>query len=187
MEELKLEIGLKNDDIVCITIGELNENKNHKTILNAIKMLNNDKIHLLICGEGNEKHKLEMMAEEYNIKNQVHFLGFRDDINKLLSLSDIFIQMSYREGLSRSIMEAMSYGLPCIVSKIRGNEDLIEENKGGYLCVPNDESDLAYKLNILINKKDLRKQMKYINKQNVKKYDVNIVEKELRKIYEEFK
>ena len=63
----------------------------------------------------------------------VHFLGYRNDVKELYEMSDCFVMPFFREGLSRSIMEAMASGLPCIVSDIRGNRDLIDDKKGGYL------------------------------------------------------
>ena len=63
------------------------------------------------------------MAEQKNVK--LHLLGYRTDISELYNSADIFVFPSIREGLSVSLMEAMASGLPCIVSKIRGNVDLI--------------------------------------------------------------
>ena len=70
--------------------------------------------------------------------NQVHLLGYRRDISKLCNSADIYVMPSLQEGLSVALMEAMSCGKPVIVSKIRGNVDLIDEGKGGYLVEAKD-------------------------------------------------
>src|SRR5699024_7176133 len=121
------------DDILLFSIGELNNNKNHEIILKAIAKAENKNIHYAIAGQGLLKLGLHELAIALNISSQIHFLGYRKDIPELLSAADIFVFPSLREGLSVSLMEAMASGLPVIASDIRGNIDLIDVNKGGYL------------------------------------------------------
>lgn len=181
--EYREKLNLSQDDIVLIAVGELNKNKNYKTIIKAINQLENRKIHLLICGEGKEKKKMIKLVEKYKLNNNVHFLGFRNDVMKLLLTSDIFIQASYREGLSRAIMEAMSAGLPCIASRIRGNIDLLEDNKGGTLNDVNSIKEFSNSILKLAKDKNLRTTMGEFNKRAIRKYDTENVKKELLEIY----
>lgn len=181
--KIREKLGLSIDDIVCISAGELNNNKNNIIILEALNMLKNSKIHYLLCGVGNLKEKLFQYSLENNLEKNVHFLGYRDDVKELLKVSDIFIMPSFREGLSRSIMEAMASGLPCVVSNIRGNRDLIENEKGGFLVNPTDSEEFAKKINLLVNNSELREKMKNYNLERIKSFDIKIVEKELEKIY----
>jgi len=185
-KEIKLqELNLSNEKFICITVGELNKNKNHENIIKAIAETKNKNIILLICGLGNKKTRLKKLTEELQVDKQIYFLGFRNDVKQLLEISDVFILASYREGLSRSIMEAMAVGLPCIVSKIRGNVDLIDEEKGGYLINPNKSNEMAIKITNLVNDEKLRNDMGEYNKEKVKQNDIENVKKEMRKIYEE--
>lgn len=184
-EELIKSLNLSKNAIICIAIGDLNKNKNYKTLIRAFSFLKNSDIHLLICGVGNEKNKLENLVHKCNITKQIHFLGYRNDVNELLQISDIFIQCSYREGLSRSIMEAMIVGLPCIVSRIRGNVDLIDEEKGGFLVEPNNYVEIANRIKMLISNEELRKNMGKYNQQKVQQNDIKNIEEEMKKIYEE--
>ena len=71
------------------------------------------------------------------------------DILDLYATADIFVMPSFREGLSRSIMEAMAMGLPCVVSKIRGNVDMVDEENGGFLCFPNDVKSFSEAINVI--------------------------------------
>lgn len=184
-DELLREIKVDNkNSILLISVGELNINKNNEVILQALKLVkNNENIHYIVCGEGNKKRYLEELAQKNQILNNVHFLGYRSDIIALLKSCDIFVMPSFREGLSRSIMEAMSAGLPCIVSKIRGNVDLIEDGKGGYLCAPNSITDFKLAIENLANDKSLRKNMGEYNLEAVLKYDIENIKKEIKKIY----
>lgn len=184
-DELLKELGLNDPVLLLISIGELNRNKNHKIILEALRMIKNQKIHYLVCGTGSEKERLIEIAEKYGIKNNIHFLGYRSDVHQLLKSCDVFIQSSYREGLSRSIMEAMSAGLPCVVSKIRGNVDLIKEGEGGFFCKPDDSDCFAHSINKLANDTELRKTMGTSNLKAIQKFDVENVKEEIRKVYKE--
>ena len=183
--KIREKLGMSIDDIVCISAGELNNNKNNIIILEALNLLKNSKVHYLLCGVGNLKEKLVQYSLENNLEKNVHFLGYRDDVKELLKVSDIFIMPSFREGLSRSIMEAMASGLPCVVSNIRGNKDLIENEKGGFLINPTDIEEFSKKIDLLVNDSELREKMKNYNLERIKSFDIKIIEKELEKIYKE--
>ena len=106
-------------------------------------------------------------------------------MNDVYSLADVFVMASYREGLSRSIMEAMSSGLPCVVSDIRGNRDLIVNKKNGFLVSPDDAEKFSEKIMYLKkNEYELRK-IRENNIFDARKFDINKVKKEIYRIYEE--
>lgn len=184
-KKLKNELKLKTEDIVCISMGDLIKRKNYKIAIEAIFKTNNKNIHYLICGKGPEEENLKKLCKRLNVEEQVHFLGFRSDVKELLQISDIFLFTTLQEGMPRSMMEAMASRLPCISSRIRGNIDLIENGKGGFLEEPNDSEGFAKKINLLANNSKLRKEMKNYNFERIKDFDIKIVEKELEKIYKE--
>lgn len=184
-ESLKEKLGLKKADIICISMGDLILRKNYKVAIEAISKTNNKDINYLICGRGPEEENLKDLCKKLNIEKQVHFLGFRSDIKELLKISDIFLFSTFQEGMPRSMMEAMASGLPCIASKIRGNVDLIENEKGGFLINPTDTEEFSKKINLLVNNSELREKMKNYNLERIKSFDIKIVEKELEKIYKE--
>lgn len=183
-DELLKELGLNDPVVLFISVGELNRNKNHGTVFEALRKIKNQNIHYLVCGIGSEKERLIEIAENYGIKNNIHFLGYRTDVYQLLKSCDVFIQSSYREGLSRSIMEAMSAGLPCVVSKIRGNVDLIKEGEGGFLCKPDDSECFAHSINKLSKDTELRKRMGTSNLKTIQKFDIENVRIQMKEIYE---
>lgn len=182
-EELVNEIGAENDSVLLISIGELNKNKNNEVIIKALGKLKNPKIHYILCGVGDKKDELHALSKEFGLEENIHFLGYRTDIAELLKSCDIFVMPSYREGLSRSLMEAMSAGLSCVVSEIRGNIDLIEEDKGGYLCKPDDVNGFAESINNIIKDEDLRKRMVRFNIEKVKMFDIENIKKKMQRIY----
>lgn len=178
-------LGFNEKDIVCMAIGDLNQNKNFSLCIKAIAETKMKNLHLIICGVGDLQKELEELSVKLNIKNQIHFYGFRNDIKELLNASDIFLISSYREGLSRALMEAMSAGLPCIVSNIRGNVDLIDDKLGGFLLPCNDYIIWSKKIIELSKNSKLRRKMGQENLNKIKKFDLDIVVENLKQIYDE--
>lgn len=183
--KIRESLGLKDDDIVCISMGDLIKRKNYGTAISAIAKCKSTKVHYIICGTGPEQVVLQKLAESLDIQDRIHFLGFRSDIKELLQASDIFLFTTLQEGLPRSLMEAMASGLPCIVSKIRGNVDLIEEGKGGYLCEANNSDSFAEKLLFLIENPNVRKIQSNSNLERIKDFDVKAIKHEVREVYKE--
>lgn len=182
-DEKRAELNIPLDAFVIISVGELNENKNNRIIISALEKLKNKNIHYILCGKGDKKEALKEMAESLGVSENVHFVGYRTDIKALYNASDCFVMPSYREGLSRSAMEAMASGLPCILSDIRGNRDLIENGLGGFLCKPDDASGFSEAITKLFGNSSLCEKMKAYNLKKINDFDTSVVEKEIREIY----
>ena len=136
------ELGIPEDAFFMLSVGELNENKNHKTVIKAMSQLENKNVYYAIAGKGELDSELLALANELGLGERFKLLGFRSDVAELYKAADCFIHPSFREGLPVSIMEAMAAGLPIMASKIRGCMDLIDE-KSGYLFNPNSVQDCA--------------------------------------------
>ena len=129
------ELGYDPEDFLILTVAEMTPNKNHITVLKALSLLKDreefQNIHYLICGRGEMWGSLENSAKELGISEHVNFLGYRADAPDLYRCSDLFAFISYREGLSVALMEAMSSAMPIVCTKIRGNTDLIDDGISG--------------------------------------------------------
>ena len=183
--EKKKELGIPEDTIVLLSVGELNKNKNHLIIVKAVAKLRDKRIHYIICGQGKEKEYLQKESKKLGVERQIHLLGYREDVYKIYKMCDIYLHPSRREGLSVALMEAMAAGLPCIVSDIRGNRDLIDKEKGGLYFKWNNSADALGKIQKLAKDKEKRKRMGIYNKRKIEQYSEKIVEKEIRRIYQE--
>ncbi len=146
--EIRKELEIPEESMLLISIGELNNNKNHETVIKAINGLD---VYYIIAGVGDKMEYLQNLIDEQNMADRIKLLGYRTDVRDLYIASDIFVFPSFREGLSVSLMEAMASGLPCIVSRIRGNIDLIDEN-GGALFSPYDVEDCREQIIEFLNK-----------------------------------
>lgn len=177
------QVGIKDSDIILVSVGELRKLKNHKTIIQAMAKLNNPAVHYVIAGSGSLKDELEALAEELGIRDNVHLLGFCTNVYEILKSSDIFCFPSFREGMPVSLMEAMVAGLPAVVSTVRGNTDLIVPNKGGFLYPSDDVSGFAEGIQKLVQNPELRQSMGKYNKDRIKDYDIRLVKEDLSNIY----
>ncbi len=183
----KKSFNLNEDDKVILTISEMNWNKNYTIMLQAIKILTekNPKIKFISCGSGEWAQKIRDEAKEMGIENNCLFLGFRKDIAKILQITDVFLHASHREGLTLSVMEAMSVGLPCVVSNVRGNRDLIDEGEGGFLVDCEDANSFAEKIEILLTNEEMSEKFGQYNKEKSAQYTVETVKAQLAEIYKE--
>jgi glycosyltransferase involved in cell wall biosynthesis len=177
------ELGIPEDAFVMLSVGELNKNKNHQLVINSIAKLNNPNIYYIICGEGELVSYLKKLIIKLNLGKKVKLLGYRKDILEINKLADVFVFPSFREGLSLALMEAMACENPVICSNIRGNVDLIEEGKGGYLLKPNDMDGFASKIEYLERNREVCSEMGKVNLDNVRKYDKDNIKSRIEEIY----
>ena len=176
------ELDISEDAIIMLSVGELNKNKNHELVLRAMVQLNNPNLHYVIAGRGNLDGYLLQLAEELGVSKQLHLLGFRSDVRELFKMADFYAHPSYREGLSVAVMEAMANGLPVMCSEIRGNVDLIDENKGGYRFSPNNLQTALGALDRMVNC-TTRKMMGDFNLKKAAILDLESVLETMKKIY----
>ncbi|WP_428221788.1 glycosyltransferase [Enterococcus faecium] len=185
-QEKKLDLKIMRDQIILLSVGELNENKNHELVIEGLKNFNNINFKYLICGEGASRERLQSLIKQYKLEDKVELLGFRTDILELLKISDYFIFPSKREGLPVSIMEALACGVPVICSKIRGNSDLVQNNVNGFLFSTDDRESFMHVLTKLLLNKYEKNEVESIKENSIKSvepYSLENVLNELSEIY----
>lgn len=183
--ELRKSLGLKDDDFVLIQVGELNKNKNQIMAIDAMKELikENNNIHLLLVGEGVLEQYYKGKIQKYKLENNIHILGYRTDVPKLMKISNTLLSLSYREGLPVNVIEGMICGLPIIATDCRGNRDLVTNGENGYVVQKKYINELIDKTIELYNNKELCEKMHRSNFKNIKKYCLDNVLKDMDKIY----
>jgi glycosyltransferase involved in cell wall biosynthesis len=156
--EKRRQFGIGDEDVTLTFVGRLVKEKGISELLEAFNIIkrNHKKVKMLIVGGSVEGDRDSISIENIlssfpsSVKNDVYILGLRDDIAEILVASDIFILPSYREGLPRSIIEAMAMGKPIIATDIRGCREEVVNGYNGYLCNPKDSKDLANKIDMLL-------------------------------------
>lgn len=180
-ESLRKDLGFSYDDFIFMSTGQISVRKNHEVIIRALAKINDERVKYLIVGFGELEEKLKQMVFELGLENRVVFAGYRSDVKQLLHVVDAFAFPSLQEGLPVALMEAMAAGLPVVCSRIRGNVDLIENGKGGYLCDAHDIADFAEKMENIV-RNDVS-QMKEINQKTIKNFDRKVVNEDMVNIY----
>ena len=177
------ELGILEDAILLLSVGELNKNKNHEVIIRAVAKINNPKIYYCIAGRGELKNYLENLTKELGISKQIKLLGFRNDIAELLQVTDVFCFPSRREGLGLAAIEAMACGVPLITSYIHGIKDYSQNGVTGYNCLPNDEEGFRQAIENIIVSEEKRKQMGEYNQKFVSCYSIQVINEQMKSLY----
>lgn len=184
-QEIRNKLGIPEIKIILMSVGELTKRKNHMAVIEALACLKEYDILYVVCGDGPMKARLRARAEELGVRERVKLLGFRKDIAELHKMADIFVFPSLQEGLPVALMEAMASGLPIVASRIRGNEDLIQNNRGGYLVKAQDSKQLAEAISKMIKNPEQRDKMEKRNLEIIKHYGQNAVLQKMKEFFNE--
>lgn len=180
--DIRTELGIPKSSFLLLSVGELNENKNHQIILKALSEGKDPSVHYLICGKGPLLQNLTELSGKLGISEQVHFLGYRSDVPDIYSQADVFVLPSYREGLSVASLEAMYCGLPLITSRVRGSADYLQDGISGFLRDAEDAAGFADAIQTLRADPDLRRRCGDRNRKAVLPYCIDHVQPELLRI-----
>lgn len=182
----RADLGIPADATVILSVGELNTNKNHKVVLQALREIHKQNIYYVICGIGNKAQELKDLAKASGLEDRFKLLGYRTDVWQIMKMADLFVFPSFREGLPVSLMEAMAAGLPIIASNTRGNVDLIKNGTDGFLFNPQDVRTLVADINQLLTNKTLQVTFKKAELKKVSLFDQSVVNRQMYNIYRSF-
>lgn len=149
------DIFTEQTKLICM-VGRFSEAKDHPTLIRTMDYLPNN-IHLLLVGEGPLKHEYENLSKEIKVSDRIHFLGFRDDIDRILKTSDVIVLSSHWEGLSLASIEAMASGKPFVASRVPGLEEIVDGY--GLLFTEGDSEELSKIIYKLLNDDDFYKRV----------------------------
>ncbi|MEH6583833.1 MAG: glycosyltransferase family 4 protein [Halioglobus sp.] len=137
---------------VFITVSRLADKKNLERLITAFAKMH--KCHpdsgLVIVGDGRTRGALEALVEQLGLAESVVFLGYRQDIPVLLKTADVYAIPSLREGLPRSLVEAMALAKPVLASHIHGHSEVVTDYQHGRLVDPLSVSDMTAALTYFI-------------------------------------
>lgn len=181
----KKSIGIPENSIMLLSVGEMIERKNHEVIIKALGKLQNKNIYYVICGKGPLKDYLAGLAKELGLEENVIFLGFRKDIPELCNTADISAFPSRIEGLGLAGIEAMAAGVPLVSSNVHGILDYVIDGETGYACDPDDVDGFAKAIDRLANDEALRNEMKKNCLRAVEPFEIKNALRTMWDIYDE--
>ncbi len=181
--QTKQELGVPEDQFFIVSVGEVNQNKNHQLILQVIKLLEDKPIYYGICGKGNGEEILQKKIEDLNLAHKVQMFGYRNDIPDILACADCFTFPSIREGFGIAAIEAMAAGLPVIASNCRGTREYMEHEKNGFLCDVNKIDTFTKAIETLLDDGTKINDMKEKCKKTAEKFSISETEKIMRVVY----
>lgn len=158
--EVRHELGYSPGQVVIAMVARLAPVKNHCLLIETFAKLGstNQNARLLIIGDGDLRGSLEKQVTESRLSDNVKFTGDRSDVDRLLCAADIATLSSQSEGISLTLLEAMSTGLPVVATNVGGNPTIITEGHDGFLVGQDTESYVAA-LGKLAASESLRKTM----------------------------
>jgi len=187
-QAIKRDLNIKTDEKVIGMIAEFNPGKRHIDLINAAKIVikKYPQTKFILVGIGSLKNHFEKLVKKLNISQNFIFTGFSEDIANLLSIINLFVLPSHREGMPRSILEAMASNKPVIATNIRGcREEVVDGETGLLFPIKNPEALADAIIKILSNPELAKKMGQAGRKRVIENFDEKMVlEKEL-KIYQE--
>ena len=147
------KIRSKNDKIVILSLGRFVQQKDWFTALKAIKLLHEKCQNFIyyVVGYGVLEKEIRNWVDANDASGYIDVVIAPKDVNEYYTLVDIYLQTSLFEGLSNTVLEAMSFTLPLVVTDAGDNDKLAIDGENGYLCDVGDIKAIAKKLEILVN------------------------------------
>ena len=182
---LKRDLVIDKDTFVILCVGDLCENKNQIMGIRALNRVlkNYNNVILLLAGKDRLYGKYQVVANEFDIKNKIRFLGYRDDIEKLMKISNMLISCSKLEGMPLDIIEAMMCNIPVVATNCRGTREIIENNVNGFLVDVDDDEKMAKSIIAILNSTNIVELFSRTNDINLEKYKLENVLDEMESIY----
>jgi glycosyltransferase involved in cell wall biosynthesis len=185
--EKKRSLGLNQNGLVIGFIGWLLPIKGPMHLLKAMEDVwqDHDDTILVFIGKGDLDVELRAEALKTSANGRVNFLGWRNDIDEIMPIFDIFVLPSLNEGMGRVLVEAMAAGKPIVASKVGGIPDLVKHEYNGLLVPPGDEKALAASIKQLINDPEKAKMMGQRGRELCNQFTVEAMVEKLDNLYQE--
>lgn len=182
--EYRKSLGIPEDKIMILSVGEITARKNHRIIVEAIDCLpDKEQYVFVVCGSGKETPEGQALMKRAKDRSvDLRLLGFRWDIPEIMHCSDIGAIPSVREGLGLAGIQSLCAEVPVIGSRVQGICDYIEDGKNGFLCNPFDVDAFAQKIHQL-SCSDTREKLARNCFASVQGFDLRISKKRMEEIY----
>jgi glycosyltransferase involved in cell wall biosynthesis len=183
---VRRKLGLPENALIIGTSGRLEPVKGPEFLMAAATSIISQfpNTFFLLAGDGSLRQDLEKKALDFGIEKNIVFLGWREDIAKIISIFDVFCLPSLNEGMGRVLVEAMALGKPIVASNAGGIPDLITHGKNGFLVPPKNSKELAKYIQILLEDKEKRVKMGLAGKKMALNFSKEIMVSKTVELYQ---
>lgn len=185
------ELGISLNSFIIGNVSRLELSKGHMFLLDSFKKVINERkdypLKLLIVGDGYEKDNLINYSKKLNIEDKVIFTGYREDIEEIMAVMNIFVLTSLREGLPKVLVQAAAVGMPLIAFNVDGIPEIIKDGYNGFFVKPKDVHQIANRIIRYIDNEDLIISHSQQGREFVKgKWSIEDMVNKVDKIYQSF-
>ena len=181
-ETLRRELGLVPTDFVLLYPGEFSRRKSQIFLLKTLELLP-DEVKLVLPGQGVLLEECRRYAEKRGIAHRIRFPGAVTQVGRYYEMADVLVSASRSEGLPFAVMEAMYFGLPVVVSRVKGHEDLIRNEENGLLYPYGDPETCAACIRSVMEDRDRAAAMKRQASIDAQRYSLERVFPQVMKRY----
>lgn len=183
-------LGLGEEDFFLVSVGEVNENKNHVVVLKMLahlkKQYGNLHIKYGICGDGFFRERMERWIQQAGLADEVKIYGYTRQVPEILGCADALIFPSKREGLGMAALEALAMGVPVLAADNRGTREYMKDGENGYVCAPDDVNGFLRGLRALQKMTmEEKERMRQFCRNSVERFDQKYAEEIMRQVYQE--
>jgi glycosyltransferase involved in cell wall biosynthesis len=187
-QALRAELGLKPDAIVIGAVSRFVPDKGLNTLLQAIGLLVKrfPEVQCLLVGDGPLRDELRNLSRTLGLDGHVVFAGYRTDVPRLLSVMDLYMLPTHREGFGVAFAEAMSMEVPVIASRIQPLDEIIVDGRTGVLAEVGNPEVFAEAVEPLLADAELRRRMGQAGRRHViERFEQSIMCKTYERLFQE--
>jgi glycosyltransferase involved in cell wall biosynthesis len=182
--KVRQDLGISEETHLLLSVAEFTPRKHHVDAIEAFAKLDRSDVHLALAGSGPLMAKMRQLAVELGVAERIHFLGDRSDIPVLMRAATANILVSAQEGLPRCVLESLALETPCIGTKIRGTQDLLEGGCG-LLVDLGDVDGLAAAMTWMLDRPEEAANMSKLGYERISTYDLEVVIQLHEQLYNE--
>ena len=187
-QQIRKQLGIPVETLLVGSVGRLHKVKGFDVLIEAMALLRSSAgpIHLVLVGEGDQRGLLENLIKQKQVEGFIHLVGHQDEVAPWILALDVYVNSSRSEGMSQSIVEAMSVGLPIVATDVGDAKRMLEFETAscGLVCSPEKPQPLADAIAKVIDDDDLREQYgKTASQFHRMRYDEVSFSRSIRNLY----
>jgi glycosyltransferase involved in cell wall biosynthesis len=184
---IRAELGISPDAAVVGTVANFKAHKGHAYLLQAALQLRRavPDVKFVLVGQGPIEQKIRRMAHDLGLDQTVIFAGYREDVHRVMRIFDVFALPSMYDGLSIALIEAMSLGIPPVVTRVGGNPEAVAHGRQGLVVPPGDPRALASSILTLLRDGSVRRHLAEGARERAGAFDIRNAVRRTEQVYQE--